>query len=113
MKGQELKEARLQRGWTQQQAAERLGVTQAYLSMLENGVRMLPYGLARKAAQTLQAPPTTLPLRTETFAGSLSSADSTRVAKGCARTSRRWVIRDSPTYAERRGTTPRKCCSAR
>ncbi len=81
MKGQELKEARLQRGWTQQQAAERLGVTQAYLSMLENGVRMLPYGLARKAAQTLQAPPTTLPLRTETFAASLSSADSTRVSE--------------------------------
>ena len=81
MKGQELKEARLQKGWTQQQAAERLGVTQAYLSMLEHGVRALPHGLARKAAQTLQAPPTTLPLRTETFAALLSSADRARVSE--------------------------------
>ncbi|PYU12152.1 MAG: transcriptional regulator, partial [Acidobacteria bacterium] len=42
MNGRELKEARLHRGWTQQQAAGKLGVTQAYLSMLEHGHRVLP-----------------------------------------------------------------------
>jgi transcriptional regulator with XRE-family HTH domain len=73
MNGQELREARLRRGWTQQQAAEKLEVTQAYLSMLEHGRRVLPYSLARKAVETLHAPPTTLPLRTETFGALLGS----------------------------------------
>src|SRR5215472_1683487 len=67
MNGQELKEARLRRGWTQQRVAGKLGVTQAYLSMLEHGHRVLPYGLTRKAVEVLHAPPTTLPLREETL----------------------------------------------
>lgn len=71
MNPQELKEARLQRGWTQQQAAEKLGVTQAYLSMLEHGHRVLPYSLTRKAVEVLQAPPTTLPLRVAAFGSQL------------------------------------------
>jgi len=62
MDGQELKEARLVKNWTQQQAAEKLGVTQAYLSMLERGRRVLPRVLARKAVQVLDAPVTALPL---------------------------------------------------
>ena len=73
MNGRELREARLQRGWTQQQVAERLEVTQAYLSMLEHGRRVLPYSLARKAAETLHASPTALPLRTENFGTLLGS----------------------------------------
>lgn len=67
MNGQELKNARLRRGWTQERAAEKLGVTQAYLSMLEHGHRVLPHSLARKAVEVLQAPPTALPLREATF----------------------------------------------
>jgi transcriptional regulator with XRE-family HTH domain len=63
MNNEELREARLRKDWTQQQAAEKLGVTQAYLSMLERGRRPLPYSLARKAVGVLHAPPTTLPLR--------------------------------------------------
>ena len=63
MDGQELKEARLAKDWTQQQAAEKLGVTQAYLSMLERGRRVLPRGLARKAVAVLDAPVTALPFR--------------------------------------------------
>jgi transcriptional regulator with XRE-family HTH domain len=62
MNGHELKEARLRRGLTQQETAEELGVTQAYLSMLEHGRRVLPYRLARKLAEVLHAPPTALPL---------------------------------------------------
>jgi transcriptional regulator with XRE-family HTH domain len=65
MNGEELREARLMKRWTQQDVAERLGVTQAYLSMLERGRRVLPAPLARKAAGMLNAPATTLPLREE------------------------------------------------
>lgn len=65
MNGRELKEARAKAGWTQQQAAEKLGVTQAYLSMAERGYRVLPSSLARKAVEVLDAPPTALPLREE------------------------------------------------
>jgi transcriptional regulator with XRE-family HTH domain len=65
MNGQELKEARLREGWTQQEAAGKLGVTQAYLSMVEHGRRVLPSSLARKAVEMLHASPTALPLREE------------------------------------------------
>jgi transcriptional regulator with XRE-family HTH domain len=63
MNGQELREARLHKGWTQEVTAGKLGVTQAYLSMLERGRRVLPYSLGRRAVEALHAPPTALPLR--------------------------------------------------
>jgi transcriptional regulator with XRE-family HTH domain len=63
MTGQDLREARRKKGWTQEETAEKLGVTQAYLSMLESGRRAMPYTLARQAVETLDAPPTALPLR--------------------------------------------------
>lgn len=56
-----LKTARLERGWSQQQAAARLGVTQAYLSMLESGRRSL-VPLARRLMQVYGWPPTVLPV---------------------------------------------------
>ena len=60
MSYQQLKKARLERGWSQQEAAARLGVTQAYLSMLESGLRnMTP--LARKLMRLYGLPPTVLP----------------------------------------------------
>jgi len=65
MNGQELKEARLRKDWTQEEVADRLGVTQAYLSMLERGRRVVPAGLGRNVAELLNAPATTLPLREE------------------------------------------------
>jgi transcriptional regulator with XRE-family HTH domain len=60
--GLELREARSRRQWTQEKAAEKLGVTQAYLSMLESGRRSAPATLARRAAELLDASATTLPL---------------------------------------------------
>jgi transcriptional regulator with XRE-family HTH domain len=78
MNGEELKEARLRRGWTQQEVAERLEVTQAYLSMAERGRRVLPRGLARKAVALLHAPPTALPLREEEV-GARSDSDKLRL----------------------------------
>ena len=56
---EQLKRARLDRGWSQQEAANRLGVTQAYLSMLESGVRN-PSRLARKLMQVYGLSPTVL-----------------------------------------------------
>ncbi len=61
MNSEQLKRARLERGWNQQQAAARLGVTQAYLSMLESGRRSLT-PLERKLMQVYRLPPTALPL---------------------------------------------------
>ena len=58
---EQLKKAREARGWNQQQAAERLGVTQAYVSMMENGRRSTG-PLARKLMQVYRLPPTVLPL---------------------------------------------------
>jgi transcriptional regulator with XRE-family HTH domain len=65
MTGRDLRDARRKKGWTQEETAEKLGVTQAYLSMLESGRRSMPYDLARLAVQTLDAPPTALPLRAQ------------------------------------------------
>lgn len=59
---EQLKTSRLNRGWTQQEAAARLGVTQAYLSMLEEGRRNPSLDLARKLMRVYGLPPTVLPL---------------------------------------------------
>ncbi len=59
---EQLKTSRLNRGWTQQEAAARLGVTQAYLSMLEEGQRNPSLNLVRKLMRVYGLPPTALPL---------------------------------------------------
>ena len=58
----DLKTGRDQNGWSQQQAAFRLGVSQPYLSLLEKGTRRVPKKLARKAATVYGLAPTTLPV---------------------------------------------------
>lgn len=62
MTGADLRKAREAKGWTQVQAAKRLRVTQAYLSMLERGRRSLPDDLAANVARLLPVSPITLPL---------------------------------------------------
>ena len=62
MKAHYLRAARKARGWTQVEAAVRLGLSQPYLAMLERGQRRLTPRLARKAARVLRLPPTALPL---------------------------------------------------
>jgi transcriptional regulator with XRE-family HTH domain len=56
-----LRTARLERGWSQQAAATRLGVTQAYLSMLEAGKRRPSLRFTRKSMRAYQLSPTVLP----------------------------------------------------
>jgi len=64
MTGTELRNARLQAGWTQSRLAGRLGVTQAYLSLLEGGKRRVPDRVRRFVASLFSLPPTCLPLST-------------------------------------------------
>jgi transcriptional regulator with XRE-family HTH domain len=62
MNSEQLKSARMERGWNQQEAANRLGVTQAYLSMLESGRRSTA-SLSRKLMQAYGLSPTVLPVQ--------------------------------------------------
>jgi len=57
-----LRPARLARGWTQAELANRLGVTQAYVCLLERGRRAVPSRLAAKLVKLLELPPSALPV---------------------------------------------------
>src|SRR5215831_14822508 len=61
MNFEQLKKARVDRAWSQQEAAGRLGVSQAYLSLLESG-RRSAVPLARRLMQMYDLPPTVLPV---------------------------------------------------
>ena len=61
MNFERLKKARVDRGWSQQEAAARLGVSQAYLSLLESG-RRTTAPLARRLMQVYDLSPTVLPV---------------------------------------------------
>jgi len=60
--GTHLKEARLIASCTQQEAARKLGVTQAYLSMVERGNRPVSNELATRAVEVFEVPATALPV---------------------------------------------------
>jgi len=61
MNGALLKTARTKASWTQVRLAEKLGVTQAYLSLIESGRRGVPPRLAVRVARLFDLPPTMLP----------------------------------------------------
>ena len=56
----DVRTARLARGWSHQQAAPRLGVSQPYQAMLETGARRLTPELARRVMRTYGLDPTVL-----------------------------------------------------
>lgn len=62
MTARDLKNARLSSEWTQIDAAQKLGLTQAYLSMLERGTRPVSEEVAARAVQVFDIPATALPL---------------------------------------------------
>lgn len=64
MTGSDLRKGREQKGWTQEEAASRLGVSQPYLSLLEKELRRVPEKLARKAASSFRLSAVTLPVET-------------------------------------------------
>ena len=61
MNSDDLKSGRSAKGWSQVQAAARLGVSQPYLAMLESGSRRLTPELSRRAMKVYDLPPTVLP----------------------------------------------------
>jgi len=63
MTGELLRSARKQRELNQRQLGERLGVSQAYVSQLERGRRLMPARLVDRLASILDLPATALPLR--------------------------------------------------
>ena len=65
MTGEALKAGREEANLTQQEAASRLGLTQAYLSMLERGRRPVTADLAAQAMKVFHLPPTALPLEAD------------------------------------------------
>ena len=64
MTGADLKSARQKSNCTQAVAARRLGLTQAYLSMLERGRRPVTADLAAQMRDVFDLPPNALPLDT-------------------------------------------------
>jgi transcriptional regulator with XRE-family HTH domain len=63
MTGMELRRARKRKGWNQQQASARLGVSQPYLSLLERRHRRLTPRLVAHATRVFGLPLTSLPLK--------------------------------------------------
>ena len=56
-----LRAARSRRNWTEARAAERLGLSQSYLAMLEGGQRRVTPKLVRRFKSVYGLPPTVLP----------------------------------------------------
>jgi transcriptional regulator with XRE-family HTH domain len=71
MNGQLLAMTRQRRGWTQKEAAGRLGVSQPYLAMLETGKRRLTPSLTRKAFRVFRLPASVLPVADRLQGGQL------------------------------------------
>ncbi|MCZ6450356.1 MAG: helix-turn-helix transcriptional regulator [Deltaproteobacteria bacterium] len=63
MTGMELRKARKRKGWSQQEASARLGVSQPYLCLLERRHRRLTPRLVARATQVFSLPLTSLPLK--------------------------------------------------
>jgi transcriptional regulator with XRE-family HTH domain len=62
MTGESLRTGRREANWTQERLAERLGLTQEYVSLMERGRRPVPDHVARTAAHLLRLPATALPV---------------------------------------------------
>lgn len=64
MAGTDVRAARERRGWQQEELAQRLGVSQGYVSLLESGRRPVSKRLAAKLVSLLSMSPSTLPVST-------------------------------------------------
>lgn len=62
MTGYDLKQARVAKGWTQNDASQHLGVSQCYLSFLETGKRPVPDKWVQLLLRKFEMPATLLPL---------------------------------------------------
>jgi hypothetical protein len=66
MTGKEFNAARKERGWKQSYVAERLGVSQCYVALLERGKRPFPSGLVRRTVTLFEMSPCALPVNPPT-----------------------------------------------
>jgi transcriptional regulator with XRE-family HTH domain len=82
MKPHELKAARLRKGLVQDQVATSLGVSQAYVNMLENGKRRLTPGLTRNLTTLYSLSPEGLPVSEEFV---LARTDDQRLSESLAK----------------------------
>jgi transcriptional regulator with XRE-family HTH domain len=64
MTGAEVRAGRERRGWQQDELAQRLGVSQGYVSLLESGQRPVSKRLAAKLVSLLSLSPSVLPMPT-------------------------------------------------
>ena len=64
MTGAEVRAGRERRGWQQEELAERLGVSQGYVSLLERDQRPVSKRLTAKLVALLSLSPSVLPMRT-------------------------------------------------
>jgi transcriptional regulator with XRE-family HTH domain len=62
MKGESLRAGRRAASWTQEQLADKLGLTQVYVSLMERGRRPVPDHVARAVTRLLRLPATALPV---------------------------------------------------
>src|SRR5688572_3014044 len=74
MTGAELRKVRQEAGWTQERLAKGLGLTQAYVSLMEGDKRRVPDHVKRQVTALFGLPPTYLPL-----SGSPRPTDPTKV----------------------------------
>jgi transcriptional regulator with XRE-family HTH domain len=74
MTARDLRVARVGRAWSQADAAARLGVSQAYLAMLERGRRRLTSQLARRAAKVYHLAPADVPRSPRALPGRVDPA---------------------------------------
>lgn len=79
MTGHELRLARKRAGYSQNTAAEKLGVSQPYLSLLERGERPAPERLLRRMLSAYNFAPTYFPLKADPR--SVSPTDSATLAR--------------------------------
>ena len=82
MRTYDLRAARVARGWSQVEAAARLGVSQPYLAMLERGQRRLTPKLALRAAKLYNLAPTAVPRSRRELPARLDAATLARDVAG-------------------------------
>ncbi|HKD79559.1 MAG TPA: helix-turn-helix transcriptional regulator [Candidatus Angelobacter sp.] len=77
MTGRELRQAREKKGWTQEEAAPRLGLSQSYLSMLEKDKRAVPKARLEQVLNVYDyvLSPLELPLQGEESWGELGNQE--------------------------------------
>jgi transcriptional regulator with XRE-family HTH domain len=101
LSGSDLREARRRRGWTQVQAAKRLGLSQAYVSLLERENRLVSRRLLVRVQREYALQPTARPFvdqadcrpaQLAATLGTLAYADSPICAHGGASIARRYCF---------------------